>query len=292
MANKKTDKDVIKKALERGKKTDAKASSKADNKAKPKTKTAAKKATASKSTNKVAKIDKNQKTVLHVGAGSSRQVAGDFADYKQVTLDIDKAAKPDIVGDMLDMNSVEEGAFNGVYSSHNLEHVYRHQVPQALGEFKRVLKDEGELIITMPDIQRVAQQVAAGNLEEPLYNSPAGPIAAIDILHGHSAFIAGGKTYMAHKTSFTAATLGQHLAAQRFYKIVVIRTGYNLWAYAVKPGKNVLLPDNIRFMTLDTGEYPFGAHVMEKGFKHQMQTSLKGAIDKTLQDNNMQQLMA
>ena len=57
-------------------------------------------------------------------------------------------------------------------------------------EFARVLKPDGFLLITLPDLEEVAKHIARGNLEEPLYvsppgNSPAGPISPIDILFGH-----------------------------------------------------------------------------------------------------------
>ena len=49
----------------------------------------------------------------------------------------------------------------------------------ALGEFFRVLKPGGFVLISVPDIQQIARHVAQGNLDEPLYVSPAGPICSI-----------------------------------------------------------------------------------------------------------------
>ena len=39
-------------------------------------------------------------------------------------------------------------AFDAVFSSHNLEHLYPHQVKEALAEFYRVLKPEGMIVIS------------------------------------------------------------------------------------------------------------------------------------------------
>jgi hypothetical protein len=36
----------------------------------------------------------------------------------------------------------------------------------------------------MPDLQKAAAYIAQGKLEEPIYQSPAGPISALDICFG------------------------------------------------------------------------------------------------------------
>ncbi len=107
------------------------------------------------------------------------------------------------------------------WSSHNLEHLYAHEVPLALREFWRVLKPGGVAVLALPDIQEVARRVAAGNLEQTLYVSPAGPICAIDIMFGHRDSIARGNHFMAHKTAFTAASLGQKLTEAGFATVDV-----------------------------------------------------------------------
>ncbi len=101
-------------------------------------------------------------------------------------------------------------------------------------EFYRVLKPGGFALITLPDLQRVAEYVAQGKLEEPLYVSAAGPIAAIDILYGYSYDIARGNSYMAHRTGFTAKTLADKLKQAGFSTVEVIKDDLNLWATATK----------------------------------------------------------
>jgi ubiquinone/menaquinone biosynthesis C-methylase UbiE len=56
---------------------------------------------------------------------------------------------------MTDMSAVETSSMDALYSSHNIEHVYAHEVPKALAEFKRVLRPDGFVIITCPDIQAI-----------------------------------------------------------------------------------------------------------------------------------------
>ena len=75
---------------------------------------------------------------------------------------------------------------DAVYSSHNVEHLYSHEVAVALREMRRVLKPAGFVMIKVPDLQAVAGYVADGKLEDALYLSSMGPIAPLDILYGHA----------------------------------------------------------------------------------------------------------
>lgn len=163
--------------------------------------------------------------VLHVGCGSARlaNLPPHFQTgaWSELRLDIDESVDPDVVGTMLDMGLIADGSVDALYSSHNIEHVFPHEVLTALREFHRVLRAEGFAVVLCPNVQAVAEAVARGNLMDPLYVSPAGPISAIDILYGHRAAIAAGKVYMAHKTAFTSATLASHMKAAGFQSVVV-----------------------------------------------------------------------
>jgi hypothetical protein len=100
---------------------------------------------------------------------------------------------------------------------------------------KRVLKDDGMVLITCPDLQSVCAHVAQGELASPLYQSPAGPIAALDILYGHRPAMAAGNLYMAHRCGFTQKVLTATLQAAGFATIAAKRRGhpyYDLWALA------------------------------------------------------------
>jgi predicted SAM-dependent methyltransferase len=151
------------------------------------------------------------KTFLHVGCGSivKSQIKGFNNDnWKEIRFDIDKNANPDIVGTLTDMSLVETGSVDAVYSAHNIEHIYPHEVRIALKEFYRVLKDDGIVVITCPDLQSVCEAVVNDKLLEPLYIHPdAGPISPIDILFGYRKDIERGLKYMAHKGGFTYSAL-------------------------------------------------------------------------------------
>ena len=154
------------------------------------------------------------KTFLHVGCGPQResQIKGFNNDsWKEIRFDIDKNVNPDIEGTLTDMNLVKTGSVDAVYSSHNIEHIYPHEVPIALKEFYRVLKDDGIVVITCPDLQSVCEAVVEDKLLEPLYKTPGEgyQISPIDILFGWRLPIAQGNEYMAHKGGFTYSVLNK-----------------------------------------------------------------------------------
>ena len=180
-----------------------------------------------------------KKTFLHVGCGqkTKSQTTRGFADdlWNEVRYDINPASKPDIVGTMLDMASVKAGSMDAIFSSHNIEHLYPHEVPVALNEFKRVLNPEGFVVLTCPDLQSVCKPIAEGKLTEPLYQSPAGPIAPIDILFGHRASMQGGDLYMAHRCGFTEKVLSATFQQAGFRSVATVRRAhpyYDLWLVA------------------------------------------------------------
>jgi hypothetical protein len=177
---------------------------------------------------------------LHVGSGTTGKAdttAGFNTEaWRELRLDIDPAAAPDILGSSTRMDAVEDASVDAVFSSHNIEHLYPHEVSLALAEFHRVLTPDGFSIVTCPDLQSVAALVAEGRLAEPAYASPAGPISPLDMLYGFSDDLAQGKLFMAHKTGFTSATLEQALRGAGFASVVLLRRpwAFDLWSLATK----------------------------------------------------------
>ena len=178
-------------------------------------------------------------TFLHVGCGPKRKdrTTAGFSDWKELRFDIDESVLPDLVGTMTDMSSVASASVNAVFSSHNIEHLYPHEVPKALAEFVRVLSDDGFAVITCPDLQSVCALIAQDKLTEPAYTSPAGPIAPLDIVYGHRASMAQGNLYMAHRCGFTERVLTGTLKTAGFASVASIKRGapfFDLWALASK----------------------------------------------------------
>lgn len=180
-----------------------------------------------------------QKIVLNVGCGySARQgvhPAFQGPDWREVRLDIDPSVNPDILCSMIDMHPIASGSVDAIWSSHNLEHLHRHEVPVALAEFIRVLRPGGQMLLTMPDLQKIAELVANDGLEDEAYLSPSGPITPLDMIYGHTPSLARGNGYMAHKTGFTARTLSTLLSEAGFAGVALQREGFALWARALKP---------------------------------------------------------
>lgn len=184
------------------------------------------------------------RTFLHVGCGTARKdrtTKGFNTDeWKELRFDIDKSVEPDLVGTMTDMSSVASESVDAIYSSHNIEHLYPHEVPLALAEFKRVLKPDGFAVITCPDLKTVCALIAEDKLTEAAYNSPAGPIAPIDILYGLRTAMAQGNLYMAHRCGFTEKVLTGTLRQSGFQTIgTKARSGpyFDLFAVASKSAR-------------------------------------------------------
>ena len=159
------------------------------------------------------------KTFLHVGCGQLNKFncqGFESDDWNEIRLDIDESVNPDIVGSLTDMSLVENESVDAIYSSHNIEHIYAHEVINTLLEFKRILKDDGFLILTCPDIKSVCALIGEGNIGKKLYTSPAGDIFPLDILYGHRNSLAYGHTYMAHKNGFTSESLSTQIKGANF----------------------------------------------------------------------------
>lgn len=178
-----------------------------------------------------------QKTVLHVGCGvhtpEKLHTLFRTPDWTEIRLDINPAVNPDIVASITDMGAVADRSCHALYSSHNLEHLHPHEVPQALKEFHRVLHPQGFALVTVPDLQQVAEFIARDQAEEPILITDKGPIAPLDVLYGFRPFLSRGNLFMAHNFGFTATTLHAALREAGFKTVTVERDGvFNLWGTA------------------------------------------------------------
>ena len=181
------------------------------------------------------------KRVLNAGAGP-RQSSGLPAcfrthDWQEIRLDLNPEVLPDVVGSVTDMRAhFDDGTFDAVWSSHNIEHLYDHEVTVALEEFRRILKPNGFVAITCPDLQSVAEMLLDRGLDGKAYDAPIGPIAVHDIVFGHGGSIASGNHFMAHRTGFTQERLGQKATLAGFREVRVGRGDeLDLWAILSMP---------------------------------------------------------
>jgi predicted SAM-dependent methyltransferase len=64
---------------------------------------------------------------------------------------------------MTNMSSDSTESVDALFPSHNIEHVYTHEVHLALSEFIRVLRSEGIVVFSCPDLKAVCALVAEKN---------------------------------------------------------------------------------------------------------------------------------
>jgi predicted SAM-dependent methyltransferase len=190
-------------------------------------------------------MNKNSiKKFLHVGCGrlNKTNLNNDFnsPEWEEVRVDLDPNNQPDILSSMTDLSAIESNSIDAIYSSHSIEHLFAHEVFQALTEFNRVLNDDGFLILTCPDLQTVCALVAEDKLTDTAYQSGAGPIAPIDMIYGHRTSIMQGNVFMAHKSGFTKKVLTATLLSVNFESVAVLRRelNYDLWSVATKKSAN------------------------------------------------------
>ena len=158
--------------------------------------------------------------VLNVGGNSKAiPLPPQYTEFEHVLLDIDPAGNPDVVCDARQLHTLNPAEYDAIYCSHNLEHYYAHEVPQVLAGFRHVLRDSGFVHIRVPDLQALMQTLSEKQLDltDLLYQSPAGPITALDVLYGYGKKIAAsGQDFFAHKTGFTPTSLIKTLRQHGF----------------------------------------------------------------------------
>lgn len=178
------------------------------------------------------------KKVLNVG-GNSKDIPlpEQYAEFEHVLLDIDPRGSPDIVCDARKLTTLDAAQFDAVYCSHNLEHYYRHDVQKVLAGFLHVIKDNGFVHIRVPDIQEVMRVTLERDLDidDILYQSPAGPIMVLDVLYGYSVEIErSGQHFFGHKTGFTKKSLEKALARAGFPNVYSATGNFEVGALAFK----------------------------------------------------------
>ena len=164
--------------------------------------------------------------VLNVGGGSkATPISAHFEGWRHDLLDIDAKGQPDLVFDARELHTLEAGQYDAVYCSHNLEHYYRHDGLRVLRGFAHMLNEGGFAEIRVPDIAQVIAMVQHNqlDLDDVLYISPAGPIAAHDVIYGlQTEIVSSGQDFYAHKTGFTHKSLRKFLTEGGFRHIFTV----------------------------------------------------------------------
>ncbi|HEY9874780.1 MAG TPA: methyltransferase domain-containing protein [Candidatus Obscuribacterales bacterium] len=172
--------------------------------------------------------DQHIRKVLNVG-GNSKNIAipSQYNGWQHMLLDIDPRGMPDIVCDARELMNMEANQYDAIYCSHNLEHYYRHDVYKVLRGFAHVLKVDGFVDIRVPDIEALMRTVVENkmDIDDFLYDSPAGPITVRDVIYGYGVEIErSGNDFFAHKTGFSPISL-QNILNECGFPIVLVSVG-------------------------------------------------------------------
>jgi len=166
-----------------------------------------------------------RRAFINAGCGPKtiNRLPGYFGSWRQIRVDVDPDTQPDIVASIADLSSIPDGSVDAVWAAHCVEHLYPHDVPAALSEFRRVLRKTGFACIVVPDLQAIAEWIATDRLLETIYQSPAGPVTAHDMIWGFGRSIAAGNVAMAHRCGFTPTPLVEYLTRAGFAEVQVRR---------------------------------------------------------------------
>ena len=149
-------------------------------------------------------------------------------------LDADAGTEPDVLAPAHDLSVLDTGGFDAVFSSHCIEHLYIDQAVPALQEWRRVLREEGFLLLVCPDLQAAAEMIAKDQLFDIAY---AG-VTPYDIVFSHRGLVAQGRaqghSFMEHKSGFTLSTLMAAVRQAGFGSFVGMRQPqrFELWLLA------------------------------------------------------------
>ena len=94
-----------------------------------------------------------------------------------------------------------------------MEHFPRNEVSKILDEWVRILKDDGELRVIVPNIEWAAQEIIKGNIDNDVMN----------VLYGAQSY---GENF--HQMGFTPKVLQEMLTERGFKRIDVELMHYNL----------------------------------------------------------------
>jgi len=116
----------------------------------------------------------------------------------------------DVISSVVDLEGIPNSCADAVWASHVVEHNYWHDLPNLFANMMRVLKDDGFAIVKVPNLASIAANIEQ-NILGKVYDSPSGPVSAIDMLYGHRGLVNLFGEGMAHKTGFTKSSMEEVL---------------------------------------------------------------------------------
>jgi predicted SAM-dependent methyltransferase len=105
--------------------------------------------------------------VIGINAGSGQRPFDRTQGW--INIDINPKWNPDIVADWNDLSMFGEGSVDTVVSQHSIEHAPCGGAQGFFKEAYRVLRPQGALIITIPDIRALAKRWLDGGISDYIY---------------------------------------------------------------------------------------------------------------------------
>lgn len=170
-------------------------------------------------------VRRARRSFINAGSGpkNNSRYPTFFRTWRQIRVDLDPETKPDVLASIADLSAIPDGSVDAVWSAHCVEHLFAHEVPSALAEFRRVLRRTGFACIVIPDLQAIAEWIATDRLQETIYQSASGPVTAHDMIWGFGRALAAGNLQMAHRCGFTPTPFMRILTEAGFAEVLLRR---------------------------------------------------------------------
>lgn len=119
------------------------------------------------------------------------------------------------------LEEVEDGTVEKIYASHLLEHLEHGRLPEILGVWNRKLKEGGKIVLNVPDLVWLCEQVEKFEKGETL----GGYYYRFDGEHGLLSVAFGSQSHPGeyHKSAFTSRSLRELLEKAGFKEISISR---------------------------------------------------------------------
>jgi SAM-dependent methyltransferase len=155
-------------------------------------------------------------------------------EWREIRYDCDARMQPDLIGRLDRLDGVADHSIDVVYAPQLIQRFPLSVVPLILREAFRVLKDEGRLVVSVPNAQIAATYFANNQPLHSLYETKLGSITPLDLLYGLRSGIAQGEAHYQHRSGYTHEHLGVLLRDIGFTNISVQRKGFEITAVGFK----------------------------------------------------------
>ena len=160
-------------------------------------------------------------------------------EWREIRVDLDPDVEPDLVASITDLHPIAEELPRGCrLVLAQSEALASPRGARGVGRTLLHPQPRRVVLITLPDLQQVAEFIVADKLEEVAYESAVGPITPLDCVFGLGKDIAAGRTLMAHRTGFTATTLRKHLERTGFGNVRIWFSPFALSARGIKGSRD------------------------------------------------------